>query len=318
MDNLTHSLVGALLGQMGLKKKSAYAMPTLIIAANLPDIDASCAIYGIESLAMRRGITHGPIALILLPVILWGIKLVFDAWQVRRGTRPAQRAPLHKGWLLVLAFIGCFSHPALDWLNNYGIRLLEPFSSRWFYGDTLFIIDVWIWAALGLSIWISLRREVRGGQDWSKPAWTGFLAVSAYIFANGLITGSAERTAHDALAAAGRQDILVVASPPPLTFWRRDIFWRAQDRFGGGDFVPGVGGSIDISGAPTGMDDPQIAEWAKSDPAARAFLFWARMPFAEREADAIVLHDQRFDHPLAQDRFTVRLKAPEIKASEAP
>ena len=31
MDNLTHSLVGAVLGQMGLKKKTALAMPTLIL-----------------------------------------------------------------------------------------------------------------------------------------------------------------------------------------------------------------------------------------------------------------------------------------------
>lgn len=40
MDNLTHSLVGALAGQIGLKRKTGLALPTLIIAANLPDIDA--------------------------------------------------------------------------------------------------------------------------------------------------------------------------------------------------------------------------------------------------------------------------------------
>ncbi len=56
MDNLTHSLVGAVLGQMGLKKKTGLAMPTLIIAADLPDIDATCAIYGIEiALDAARG-----------------------------------------------------------------------------------------------------------------------------------------------------------------------------------------------------------------------------------------------------------------------
>ena len=170
MDNLTHSLVGAVLGQMGLKKKTALAMPTLILAANLPDIDASCAFYGVESLAMRRGITHGPIALLLLPVLLWAAMIAFDRWQDRRGKRPAGRLPIDKGWLLALAYIGCFSHPALDWLNNYGIRLLEPFSHRWFYGDTLFIIDLWIWIALGLSLWLSLRRERRGTANWRRPA----------------------------------------------------------------------------------------------------------------------------------------------------
>ena len=71
MDNLTHSLAGAVLGQMGLKRKTGLAMPTLIIAANLPDIDAWTTVWGIESLAMRRGLTHGPIALLVLPLLLW-------------------------------------------------------------------------------------------------------------------------------------------------------------------------------------------------------------------------------------------------------
>jgi len=311
MDNLTHSLVGAVLGQLGLKTKTGLAMPTLIIAANLPDIDAACATYGIESLSMRRGITHGPIALLLLPLVLWALMLAFDRWQDRRGKRPANRLPIHRGWLLALAYIGCLSHPALDWLNNYGIRLLEPFSHRWFYGDTLFIIDLWIWIALGLSVWLSLRRERRGIANWQRPAWIGFVAVCAYIFANGLITGAAERMASDALRAGGKGDALVVASPPPLAFWKRDIFWRTADRYGSASFIPGVGGKVDIGGAPTGMDDPRLATWVKADPAARAFLFWARMPVADVDGEAIILSDQRFTHPLSRKNFTIRITAPE-------
>ena len=311
MDNLTHSLVGAVLGQMGLKKRTGLAMPTLIIAANLPDIDAGCAIYGIESLSMRRGITHGPVALIVLPLLLWALMIAFDRWQASRGKRPAGRLPVHRGWLLALAYIGCLSHPALDWLNNYGIRLLEPFSHRWFYGDTIFIIDLWIWIALGLSVWLSLRRERRGGANWRRPAWIGFTAVSAYIFVNGLITGAAERMALDALRAGGHRDPLVVASPPLLAFWKRDIFWRTADWYGTASFVPGVGGNIDLTGAPTGMDDSRLATWIKADPAARAFLFWSRMPVGQTDGDTILLRDQRFMHPLAQDRFQVRLKAPD-------
>lgn len=311
MDNLTHSLVGAVLGQIGLKNRTGLAMPTLIVAANLPDIDAACAVYGIESLSMRRGITHGPIALLILPLILWALMIAFDRWQARRGKRPAARLPLHKGWLLALAYIGCLSHPALDWLNNYGIRLLEPFSHRWFYGDTLFIIDLWIWIALGMSAWLSLRRERAGATHWQRPARIGLAAVMAYILANGLITRAAENMATDALRASGKGETLVVASPPPLAFWKRDIFWRTADRYGSANFIPGVGGNVDISGVPTGMDDARLATWVKADPAARAFLFWSRMPVAETDGDAIVLRDQRYMQPLARDRFTVRLTAPD-------
>ena len=43
--------------------------------------------------------------------------------------------------LLALSYAGLLSHMFLDFLNSYGIRLLMPFSGRWFYGDSVFIID---------------------------------------------------------------------------------------------------------------------------------------------------------------------------------
>ena len=71
MDNLTHSLVGAVLGQAGLKRTTGLASPALIIGANLPDVDAACFFWleGTEHLGFRRGITHGPPALVLLPLV---------------------------------------------------------------------------------------------------------------------------------------------------------------------------------------------------------------------------------------------------------
>lgn len=182
MDNLTHSLAGAVLGQMGLKKKTGLGMATLIIAANIPDIDAFAVLLGGQQhLAIRRGLTHGPIAMAILPLVLAGIMIWFDHWQTKRGKRPANRLPVHKGWLLALAYIGTLSHPALDWLNSYGVRVLEPFSSTWIAGDTIFIIDIWIWIALIAGFWVSRRREKQGIANWQRPAWI-VLRLSAPIF----------------------------------------------------------------------------------------------------------------------------------------
>ncbi len=309
MDNLTHSLVGALLGQMGLKRKTARAMPALIIAANLPDLDAVCVLLGIESLAMRRGSTHGPIALLVLPLLLWAAVIAFDRWQEQRGKRTAEPA-LHKGWLLALAYIGCASHPALDWLNSYGIRLLAPFSHRWFYGDTLFIADPWIWTAIGASLWLSRRHGRAGTRDGTRPAWVGFTAVCAYILANGLITLRAETQVRDLLSRQGQGDALVVANPPPLAFWRRDVFWREGGRYGTGAYALGRGSTVD-PGVPAGMDDPRLRHFVQTDRDARAFLFWSRMPVATRDGDGLVLRDQRFMQSFARDRFMVRIEAPD-------
>lgn len=309
MDNLTHSLIGAALGQIGLKKKTGLAMPTLIIAANLPDIDATCVIYGVESLAMRRGITHGPLAMLILPLILWAIMIGFDRWQTGRGKRPASRLPVHRGWLLALAYLGCLSHPAMDWMNNYGVRLLEPFSSTWFYGDTLFIIDLWMWIVLALTMFLSLRQEKRGNDHWKCTARIGFFATCAYIFGNGLLTGSVEAEAKRQLQAAGVTHALTVASPPPISFWKRDLFWRAGDVYGSGTYALGKGLTLDPEVRSTGVDDPRLRTWLADNADARAFYFWARMPVISRdeEGGAFYLRDQRYLHPMSITRFQVEL-----------
>lgn len=306
MDNLTHSLVGALLGQAGLKRKSALAMPTLIIAANIPDIDAACLFWvqGLEHLAVRRGITHGPIAMLILPILLWAAMLAWDGW--RRRTNP-HRAPVHRGWLLALAYIGTLSHPAFDWLNTYGIRLLEPFSSRWFYGDSIFIIDLWLWLGLGFALWSSLRAERRRQPNWTRPAGIAVLAASAYIFANGALTGYAENRAVQALKAANVDNPLVVASPPPLTFWKRDIVWRDATKYGEGSYTLGQSMRLASSAAPHLAADPRLPAFAAANSEVRAFLFWSRMPVAVFDADgALTLTDQRYGQTFGSARFTVR------------
>ena len=51
--------------------------------------------------------------------------------------RPGKEGPLKLGGLLLACFLAVLSHPLLDLMNTYGTRVLEPFSHRWFYADTL-------------------------------------------------------------------------------------------------------------------------------------------------------------------------------------
>ena len=303
MDNLTHSLVGALIGQAGLKRKTGLAMPALIIGANIPDVDAACLFWldGVQHLAFRRGITHGPIAWLVLPLVLAAVLYAFDAWQAKRGNRPGGRLPVSFKWLLILSFIGCLTHPAFDWLNSYGIRFLEPFSQRWFYGDILFIIDVWLWAIMGTATWLSLRREKRGG-NWRRPARVAIAASCAYIGLNAAITASAAEL--ELLDSDYEQTI---ANPVPVKFWQRDLVFLR------GDQVPYTAtwrsrGDVVMHGAITDRYVPSCdvqRQW-KSTPDLDAFLFWSRAPFAESGTDgAILLRDARFYDPLARGQFSV-------------
>ena len=298
MDNLTHSFAGALLAQMGLKKLSGRATSTLVIAANIPDIDAVATLLGTQSLAIRRGITHGPIALALLPLILTGLVMAWNRW------RPAEQ-PVRFWPLLLCAYIGTLSHPALDWMNSYGIRLLEPFSSTWYAGDTLFIIDLWIWIALVGCWWWSRRREKRGG-DWQRPAWLGFAAIGAYIVANGLITGRAEADTAALLQQRGRTPALVVANPVPITFWRRNMLWRDASDFGGADYALLTGVQLGEDSRPLNLNSPALAA-ARGRPDVEAFLFWSRMPIVIERNGVTYLADQRFNSEMTRDSFLVPL-----------
>ena len=307
MDNLTHSLVGAMLGQAGLKKKTGLAMPALIIGANLPDVDAACFFWleGVEHLGFRRGITHGPPAWVLLPLVLAGLLYGWDRWQAKRGNRPEGRAPVHFGWLYGLAFIGCLTHPALDWLNVYGIRLLEPFSSQWFYGDTLFIIDVWLWALLIGGLWWSRRQEKRGG-EWRRPAKAVIAVALVYIGVNGGITTYQEAwmSAHPPYGG------VEIASPQPLTFWTREKIVKVHDgRWVSTEWEGPAGPPSVYDYRATGTVLCRIPGNASEySSQTEAFLFWSRAPFAERAEDgSVILRDARFYDPRAQDRFSVAL-----------
>lgn len=310
MDNLTHSLVGAIIGQMGPKRKTGLAMPTLIIAANIPDIDAVATLLGgHQHLALRRGITNGPIAMLLLPLLLWGAMLWFDAWQAGRGKRPENRLPVHKGWLLALAYIGCLSHPLFDWFNSYGIRLLEPFSSRWFYGDTLFIIDPWLWVALIAGIWISRKMDRNSPGQGTRPAMITFGLVATYIGANGAMSSHAEQiTAQAVKREFNLTPTLVVANPVPAQFWKREMLWRDNTHFGHGAYAAPSQVTLNSAISIHRADSAAKAVLVGRNTDARAFLFWSRMAVVvDSDEGQTRISDQRFANPMVGDRFTVIL-----------
>ena len=162
MDNLAHTLVGASLAEAGLKRLTPLATTTLIVAANLPDVDGACYVVGSDlALGFRRGWTHGIGALALWPIALTALMVVLD-----RVRRRADRPPAKSRALLALSVLGVLSHPALDWLNTYGIRLLMPFDGRWFYGDALFIVDPWLW--------LLAASAVVAGRAWTRLAIAGW------------------------------------------------------------------------------------------------------------------------------------------------
>ena len=168
MDNLTHSLVGLAAAKAGLEKLSPGATALCVLAANSPDADIVTLIGGRWIyLQNHRGLTHsivGTIALALaLPLVFHGV-----AWLIARlrKRKPATRL---RG-LMIASIIVTASHPLLDWTNNYGVRLLLPWDSRWFYGDLVFIMDPVFWLVLGGAAFLVTSRTKNQIVTWCAIA----------------------------------------------------------------------------------------------------------------------------------------------------
>ncbi|MGD0483035.1 MAG: metal-dependent hydrolase [Gemmatimonadales bacterium] len=280
MDNLTHTLLGAALAEAGLRRKTPLATATLLIGTNLPDVDG--ILYWVarpdSAYGFRRGWTHGVLALAVWPFVLTAMMLAWDRW-VRRRRHPDE-PPALGGTLLWLALLAVCTHPLLDWFNTYGVRFLMPFSRRWYYGDVLFIVDPWVWLALGLGWWASRRRSARAAPGAARPARWGLVVAATYVLLMGMSGVAARTVARDALAARGYAQARVMAGPEPLTPFRRQIV---------ADIGPGyVLGTVDWLRRPLFVPDGSLV--AKGDAAAevseaertpqgRAFVQWARFPF---------------------------------------
>jgi inner membrane protein len=311
VDNLTHTLAGAALGQAGLKRVGGLAMPALMIGANLPDVDVLGLFFG-ENLAWRRGWTHGPLGLAVLPVLLAWMLVGFDRWQQRRGTRPANRLPVRFGSVLLLCYIGTLSHPLLDYFNTYGIRCLTPFSERWFYGDVLFIIDPWVWLLLGFGIWLSRRRESKAQAGTTAPAWVALGLVTLYSASMGAVGRIAEHHAANEFQSSGLGTPTdVLASPVFADPFRREIVVRTADSYGFGayDLFQQQRLTLDSTLVPSHMDDPAIDQAAHQDKAVADFLYWSRYPFAtiehKPEGIDVIIGDARYGRRPDSSRFSV-------------
>ena len=170
MDPIAHTLFGATMAEAGLKRKTALATATLLIGANIPDIDGLAMLVSSDyGLWFRRGWTHGILALLIWPFLLTGLMIGVDRLiekRMWRRNRMRQGPPMRPVMLLGIAFLGVWSHPLLDYLNTYGVRLFMPFSDTWFYGDTLFIIDPWFWLLAGAGVVLARSKSWAGISGW--------------------------------------------------------------------------------------------------------------------------------------------------------
>lgn len=298
------------MGRAGLRHAAPFATATLMIAANLPDLDVLVLATDTPSVEFRRGWTHGVLGQLLLPVALAGVILYF----ARRRDRGLNAARTFVA-LLGLAYLGTYSHVFLDWLNTYGVRLLAPVDWTWFYGDTLFIIDPWLWVTLGAGVWLSRRSGSPGA------ARTAMVVASVYIAGMMVSANTARANVLDVWSAAhgGTMPAGLMVGPVAGNPLARQVIIDAGDHYELGRFT-WLPPRVELAAEDLPKNDrlPAVAS-ARQTPRMRSYLVWSRFPFYEVQEEAagtrVSLGDVRFSsagllRAALGGRFTVTTLVP--------
>lgn len=300
MDTLTHTLTAVAISQAGLNRKTRFATLTVVLGANLPDIDwvtrldssATCLKY-------HRGITHS-----LLGVSVLGLLLGWAVWALGRKAQPKSGLPLAGGWLLLAAGLGTASHLLLDFTNSYGVRPFLPFSGRWYSWDIMFIFDPLLLALLiiGLGLPMILRlvsEEV--GMGRMRPRWGAVFSLCTLVALWGVRDFAHRRvlTQLDAHTYSGENSLRLGAFPSPAN----PFAWTGVVETDSGYHVlPADALAEDVN-----PESARLFRKAEPSPAldsalktrtGRIFMDFARFPWAQVEET-----DQGFNASIRDLRF---------------
>lgn len=218
MDPITHSLTALALGRAGANRLAPQATATLVVAANVADLDYLYTLGGARAyLTHHLTWSHSALAALVLGGV---VALLF--W--RLGKRPQ---PL--GRLLAAGWMGAASHLLLDWSTSAGTELLWPVS------DTRYALDwfsftepaLLLLLLLGLALpalFALIHEEIGARRSPRTPRWGAVAALAASLAltaATASLHGEAV-TQLDARLYRDRTPLRSAAYPAPLNPYR----WR--------------------------------------------------------------------------------------------
>jgi inner membrane protein len=283
MDPITHALSGAVIHQLGFKRKAAFFV--LIFSAVAPDLDYITRLWGVDVfLRYHRGITHGILALFVFPAI---ISFIFR----KKG-----------GFLYYysLSFIAYATHLLLDLTNQYGTRILSPFDWNQYSLDLTFIIDPYISVGLLLTLIIGRLNKRRSLLVTSLCV----ILLISYIGLRFYLKSEAKNFLKNKIDAN-----IYVVYPLPNDFLRWSFLTKSSNNveIGSVDLFTKrvcVYGRFNLNN-----EDPAV-ELSKKSKVVQNFLYFARFPYAEvrHDEDKIVVIWKELAYSfMSGDRFFAKI-----------
>jgi inner membrane protein len=300
MEPVTHALASIALGRAGLNKVTRMATPMLLVSGLVADVDWVSRLGGASAfLHGYRTATHSLLGTAVLSV---AVTLVF----VFAGRKYPQFATSILPAFLICA-VGAGVHLLLDLLNGYGVKLLWPFSAKWYGWDLADSVDAWIifFLLAGLLLPELFRlvleeigsKPKRGGRQ--RGAIVGLLLVALFV-AGRAVAHQRAVALLDSREYRSQAPLVVAAFPRPSN----PLVWSGVVE------TDNALVNVDVPLSPGAVFDPDAAAVhfkpegslalsnAGNSATAIEFLGYARFPLAhvEPEGDGyqVRLRDMRF------------------------
>ena len=283
-------LTGACMGRSGLNRTTSLATITLVIAAEIPDLDILWYLRGpISGFAHHRGFTHTLLGSPLMAALV--VLAVYGIHQMQRARGSGGSSPPRWGLLGFYAWLGVLSHILLDYSNSYGVRPFAPWYPKWFSWDIAFIVEPVMLAALILGLiaspLLALVQEEIAGRSPRGPRGRGgaiFALVSLLLVF--WVRDFQHRKAVTALQGRlfGQQEPLRVSAYP---YALNPFKWMGVVETASSFQVMPVNSSpleIDPDGRALTHYKPEesaASRAAKNSPLGRVYLDWAVYPSLE-------------------------------------
>jgi len=212
MDNLTHSLTGAVASKFIESRSSAPEEKArfrrsffwlFVVAANLPDIDVLLGLTGDPLLSIRfhRGLTH---SLLFAPFLALLPAVAFRVFSSVKNIR----------LLWIISLLGILLHIFFDLVTSFGTQILNPVSETRFALDWVFIVDPVL--TFGLAVFLLLGRWLKAQRRVITTAGVFFMV--GYILLAAAAHGIAFNRIHEAARTQGTGWTRISAVPQPLSF----------------------------------------------------------------------------------------------------
>ena len=189
MDNLTHTLIGLAAGEgiarwtrvqpdgVDERARRNALLVVGMVGGNLPDADLLWSMQfatgdRLAYLIEHRGYTHTLAGCVALALLLFAGAMAVLRWRGQRISPP------DAGLFAAMSLLAVMLHLGMDALNEYGVHPFWPWNNRWYYGDTLFIVEPLCWLALAPLYFTLQTRAARGLVGLALAA--GCIAVLAF------------------------------------------------------------------------------------------------------------------------------------------